>query len=65
MNYKNHLIAFMLSLGTLTLQGQQMTDSKTFMKTFRAGENAVIDVTNKYGNIHISHGNSRFGLCKG
>ncbi len=56
MNYRNHLIALMLSLGTLTLQGQQMTDSKTFMKSFRAGNDAVVEVTNKYGNIHISHG---------
>jgi hypothetical protein len=56
MNYRNHLIALMLSLGTLTLQGQQMTDSKTFMKSFRAGNDAVIEVNNKYGNIHISHG---------
>jgi len=56
MNYRNHLIALMLSLGTLTLQGQQMTDSKTFMKSFRAGKDPVIEVTNKYGNIHVSHG---------
>jgi hypothetical protein len=35
-----------------------MTDSKTFMKSFRAGDNAVVEVTNKYGNIHISHGNA-------
>jgi coenzyme F420-reducing hydrogenase delta subunit len=58
MNYRNHLIALLLSLGTLSLQGQQMTDSKTFMKSFRAGADAVVDVTNKYGNIHISHGNA-------
>ena len=58
MNYRNHMIVLMLSLGTLTLQGQQMTDSKTFMKSFRAGNDAVIEVTNKYGNIHISHGKS-------
>jgi hypothetical protein len=58
MNYRNHLIALILSLGTLTLQGQQMTDSKTFMKSFRAGDDAVVEVTNKYGNIHISHGNA-------
>ncbi len=56
MNYRNHLVALMLSLGTITLQGQQMTDSKTFMKSFRAGNDAVVEVTNKYGNIHISHG---------
>jgi len=56
MNYKTNLIALMLSLGTLTLQGQQMTDSKTFKKSFKAGNEAVIEVTNKYGNIHISHG---------
>ena len=56
MNYRNHMIVLMLSLGTLTLQGQQMTDSKTFMKSFRAGNDAVVEVTNKYGNIHISHG---------
>jgi hypothetical protein len=35
-----------------------MTDSKTFMKSFRTGDNAVVEVTNKYGNIHISHGNA-------
>ncbi len=58
MNYRTHLIALMLSLGTLALQGQQMTDSKTFMKSFRAGNDAVVEVTNKYGNIHISHGNA-------
>jgi hypothetical protein len=56
MNYRNHLIALILSLGTLTLQGQEMTDSKTFMKSFSAGDDAVLEVTNKYGNIHISHG---------
>jgi hypothetical protein len=58
MNYRNHLIALTLSLGTLALQGQQMTDSKTFMKSFRAGDDPVVEVTNKYGNIHISHGNA-------
>ena len=55
MNYKNHLIALALSLGTLTLQGQQMTDSKTLMKAFRVGNDPVLEVTNKYGDIQINH----------
>ena len=58
MNYKNHLIALTLSLGTLTLQGQQMTDNKTLMKAFRAGNDPVLEVTNKYGNIQINHRNA-------
>lgn len=58
MNYRTHLIALILLLSTLALQGQQRTDSNTFMKSFRAGKDAVVEVTNKYGNIHISHGNA-------
>ena len=55
MNYKGFLIAVMLLPGALSLQGQEMSDSKTYKKTFRVGNDAVLEVTNKYGNIHISH----------
>jgi hypothetical protein len=55
MNYKGFLIAVMLLSVALSLQGQEMSDSKTYKKSFRVGNDATLEVTNKYGNIHISH----------
>ena len=55
MKYKLYfLLAFMLLSG-LTASSQQVSDSKTFKKSFRVGKNPALDVSNKYGNIHISH----------
>lgn len=54
MNYEKKLLAVVLLLSTISVCGQQVSDSKTLIKSFTAGENAVVDVTNKYGDIHIT-----------
>lgn len=54
MNYKKlYLLAVILPAG-LALCGQQVSDSKTLIKSFRTGHEAVLDVTNKYGDVHIT-----------
>jgi len=55
MNYKHLIIMMALFPAGLLLCGQQISDSRTLMKSFRAGSDAVLEVTNKYGDIHISH----------
>lgn len=58
MNYKPLLTAMVLAVCSLTLSGQMITDNRTFKKGFRAGTRPVLDVSNKYGNLHISHSES-------
>lgn len=54
MNYKKlYLLALFLPAG-LALCGQQVSDSKTLRKSFRTGSDAILDVTNKYGDVHIT-----------
>jgi hypothetical protein len=55
MKYNYYIILVLLLPVSLSLCGQQMSDSKTFSKTFDVGDNAALEVTNKYGDIHISH----------
>ena len=58
MNYKKlYLLAALLPAG-LTLCAQQFSDSKTLMKSFRATSNPVVEVSNKYGDIHITQSQS-------
>lgn len=44
----------LLPAGVL-LCAQQISDSKTLRRSFRAGSDPVLEVTNKYGDIHVSH----------
>ena len=55
MNYRNLLITVMMLPAGLTLAGQQFSDSKTLKKSFWAGSESILEVTNKYGDIHITH----------
>jgi len=55
MNYKTLLTAVILLQAGLTIAGQEISDSKFLKKSFRAGSDAILEVTNKYGDIHISH----------
>ena len=55
MKYRYSLIALALLQVSMTLAGQTISDSKTLRKSFRAGSDAVLEVNNKYGDIHISH----------
>lgn len=55
MNYRNLFIMAIMMPAWLVAAGQQFSDSKTLRKSFRAGDDAVLDVTNKYGDIHITH----------
>jgi hypothetical protein len=55
MNYRNLLTAVLLLSAVVSLRGQQISDSKTLMKSFRAGADAALEVTNKYGDIHVTH----------
>jgi hypothetical protein len=54
MNYKAFILATSLLLWCLVATGQQVSDSKTFRKSFKAEGIITVDVTNKYGSIHIS-----------
>lgn len=55
MNYKSLLMVAMILPAWLTVTGQQISDSKTLRKSFRAGSDAILEVNNKYGDIHITH----------
>jgi len=55
MNCKVYFIAASLLIGSIAAAGQQVTDSKTFRKSFMTEGDVIIEVTNKYGNISISH----------
>lgn len=58
MNCKAYFIAISLLIGSLAASGQKVTDSKTFSRSFAAEGDVIVDVTNKYGNIRISHSKS-------
>lgn len=53
MKYKILLLMSALTIGTLT-SFSQTTEMKTLKKSFKATEDPAINVTNKYGKIHIS-----------
>jgi hypothetical protein len=55
MKYNYPIIMMLLLPLSITLSGQEMSDSKTYSKTFPVSDNAVLEVTNKYGDVHISH----------
>lgn len=55
MNYKVFITATLLMCGIFTVYGQQTTGSRIYKKAFRVGDNPTLDVSNKYGNIHITH----------
>ncbi len=55
MNYKLYMTAALLLCSILTVSGQQTTSSRTYIKSFRVGDTPTLDVSNKYGNIHITH----------
>jgi hypothetical protein len=55
MNYRYSLIALALLTVSPIIAGQMISDSKTLRKSFRVGSDAILDVNNKYGDIHISH----------
>ena len=57
MNYRIHFILFILLSGALSVQAQEMSDSKTFRRAFRVGNDPVLELNNKYGDIQISHSN--------
>ena len=58
MNCKAYFILPPSFLWSMAATGQQVTDSKTFRKSFITEGDVIIEVTNKYGNIHISHSKS-------
>ena len=55
---RNHIIIFkillMLLFATRALQAQTFTESKHLEKKFPMGKNTTIDVTNKYGKVHVT-----------
>lgn len=54
MNYKKMLIMAVMLPAGLVVCGQQFSDSKTLKKSFRTGSNPVLELTNKYGDVHIT-----------
>lgn len=54
---KLYLLAALLPAG-LALCGQQVSDSKTLIKSFRVTANPVVEVSNKYGDVHITQSQS-------
>lgn len=57
LNCKGLLATLILISSGVTLAGQQVSESKTLSRSFPAGKNSVVEVTNKYGDIHILHWN--------
>lgn len=58
MNYKKLYFMAVILPASLTLWGQQVSDSKTLMKSFRTTGDPVLEVTNKYGDVHITQSQS-------
>lgn len=58
MNCKAFFLAASFLIASVAASGQQVADSKTFRKSFMTAGDVIVDVTNKYGNIHISHSKS-------
>lgn len=56
MSYKIFMTATLLICSIITVSGQQTTGSRTYMKSFRVGDRPTLDVSNKYGNLHITNG---------
>jgi hypothetical protein len=58
MNFRKlYLMAALLPAG-LSLYGQQVSDSKTLIKSFRATASPVVEISNKYGDVHITQSQS-------
>lgn len=55
MNYRTILITAILLPAGLALAGQHYSDIKTLKRSFTAGSEAILEVTNKYGDIHVTH----------
>jgi hypothetical protein len=56
MRYRNIIIllALLLQTGVSTLQAQTVSESRTLEKSFLVKEGMTLDVSNKYGKIHLS-----------
>lgn len=55
MNYKSIFIIIVLAFSSHIICAQQVTDSRMYGKSFKVSQRPVLDISNKYGNIHISH----------
>jgi hypothetical protein len=58
MNYNKLFFLAVLLPATPGLCGQEITDSKTLRRSFRADNETVMEVTNKYGDVHITQSHS-------
>lgn len=54
MNFKRFYILAALLPAGLALCGQQVSDSKTLIKSFRAAARPVVEISNKYGDVHVT-----------
>lgn len=58
MNFKRFYILAALLPAGLALCGQQVSDSKTLIKSFRASASPVVEISNKYGDVHVTQSQS-------
>ncbi len=58
MNYRKLYLLAVIMPATLGICAQEITDSKTLRKSFRADSETVMEVTNKYGDVHITQSHS-------
>lgn len=58
MNYRYLFMTTVMLSAVMILQGQQTSDTKTLRKSFRPGNGPVVEVNNKYGDIHVMHSHS-------
>lgn len=58
MNYRNLLMMAVLLPAGMILSAQQFSDTRTLRKSFRPGNDPVLEVNNKYGDIHVMHSRS-------
>ncbi len=54
MNCRRLFLSATLLLLVQLLAGQPVTESKTLKRSFAAGSEPVVEITNKYGNIYVS-----------
>jgi hypothetical protein len=54
MNYKTVVITVLIIMCPLLLKGQSFSETRTFSKRVRANKDMTLEVSNKYGTIHIT-----------
>jgi hypothetical protein len=54
MNYKFTLTLLLILISPLILRGQSYSEMRTFQKSFRVNKEMTLEVSNKYGTLHLT-----------